>query len=163
VPSYDNGERFGGAAVTNIMLLNHNFWGTSCEYKEDWAILIIDQRLGDTVGYMGLATNPNPIFYDRPYLYNLGYPGDKDGGNRPYFQTSITARSTSAYRCDANGPVDTDTDAASGQSGSPLWENNAEGQRWIWGVLSVTGSTLTLAASGENMISAIINSRNLYP
>ena len=168
-PNYDNGARRGSAWATVVIAIpiDHNPQ-TNCEFKQDWSILILDQRLGDQVGYFKNLTNPNPECYDRPYLNMLGYPFDRDNSQRPYRQTNITARSQNVYACDSTGPVKTDADSVGGQSGSPLWEVNSAGEFWIWGLQSASTTDqgvngFALAASGTQMVNAVIDTLRNYP
>lgn len=165
-PGYDNGARFGSAQVTNGLYTVGQEPGSPCETKGDWTVWALDQRLGDQLGYFG-AKLPDSSMFDKPQFFHMGYPGDKDGGNRPYRQTDITVHSKRTFDCDGTGPFYTDTDTMGGQSGGPHWELDANGNRWIWGALSitVTSSAETYAgwASGQEMINGIIKMRADFP
>ncbi|KAH7021127.1 trypsin-like cysteine/serine peptidase domain-containing protein [Microdochium trichocladiopsis] len=152
-PSYLNGERFGSAGVTGV-ITDPDFaqWApsTSCWIKNDYAILILDRRIGEETGYLYLGSNPDPAKIGRQVLNTCGYPGDK-GLNSKWCQYLRTP--TLIGGCgDNTGPLATDIDAVGGQSGSPVWDLAPNGAVWIWGVLSVSSNTETIAASGSTMM-----------
>ncbi|KAK2039826.1 trypsin-like serine protease, partial [Colletotrichum somersetense] len=166
-PGYDNGARYGQAQLTNVLFTTGQEPYSPCETKGDWAIYAIDQRLGERTGYFG-AKLPDPSMLDRPQFYHIGYPGDKDGGSRPYRQTDITIHSKPrTFDCDSTGPIWTDTDVMGGQSGGPLWELDGNSNRWIWGALSVGVQSATEGysgfASGNGMVDGIVYMRNQFP
>ncbi|KAG9259168.1 trypsin-like cysteine/serine peptidase domain-containing protein [Emericellopsis atlantica] len=165
-PGYDNGERFGHAAITHVLKTEGQQPG-SCETKADWAILVLDQKLGDELGYFG-AKVPDASLFDKPALYHLGYPGDKDGGSTPQRIIDVTVHSSNSLDCDATGPVYTDADTAGGQSGGPLWELDGNMDRWIWGALSIgvswgEGLGYSGFASGAQMVDAVNMARKDFP
>ncbi|CAM1510936.1 Fc.00g084490.m01.CDS01 [Cosmosporella sp. VM-42] len=165
-PRFDNGEPFGSGQVTVAVTSGYE-WGTPCGWKGDWAILILDQRLGERVGYFG-AKLPDHSLVDRAIFDHVGYPGDRDNGNRPYRTNGNPIQGfRSNWDCDANGPYYTDTDCMGGQSGGAHWESTSNGPM-IWGTLSVTfdgGNGVAWAGwgSGNEMLDAIIRLRNEYP
>lgn len=164
-PGFDNGARFGSGQVTNIITSGYE-WGTPCGWKNDWAVLVIDNRLGDQLGYFG-AKLPDAALVDQPIFYHVGYPGDRDSGNRPYRQDGNPVQSFRPFDCDSTGPFYTDTDAMGGQSGGPHWEMAADGQ-YVWGTLSVTfdggnGVAWSGWGSGNEMIDAINRWRSEFP
>lgn len=53
-PNYDQGTRgYTTAAVTTVLYINGEL-GDTCSYGDDWAVMILDQRLGDKYGYFGV-------------------------------------------------------------------------------------------------------------
>lgn len=163
-PSFDNQPRFGESKVTNVVTTGIE-WGSPCGWKNDWAILIIDQRMGDDRGFFGLQL-PSKSMVDKPIFQHLGYPGDRDNGKRPYLVKENTIQSFRQWDCDITGPFYTDTDCAGGQSGGPLWENRPDGS-YIWGTLSVTfeaGQTAWAGwGSGADMIREVQRLRREFP
>ncbi|KAJ1325354.1 glutamyl endopeptidase [Microdochium nivale] len=151
-PSYLNGERLGSAAVVGA-ITDPDFvkypYLSDCWIKNDYAILILDQRIGEQTGYLFLASSPDPATLGRPELNTCGYPGDK-GASSKWCQYRRTP--TRIGGCDSSGPVATDIDAVGGQSGSVVWDQAADGSVWIWGVLSVSSSAETIMASGSQML-----------
>jgi V8-like Glu-specific endopeptidase len=162
-PSYDIAPRLGQSPVTNILATGWVFDGP-CENKNDWAVLILQDRLGDTNGWLG-SRYPDVSKFDQPIFEHQGYPEDKEGGQRPYYQGGTKVRSDISLECDATGPLITDNDVQGGQSGGPLWTKYADGP-YIWGVcvISVTSSEDTFAgfASGDLMVDTIANARSAY-
>lgn len=97
-PGFDNGARLGSGAVTTVITSGYE-WGTPCGWKGDWAILILDRRLGDERGYFGVKL-PERSKVDNPMFHHIGYPGDRDGGNRPYRTNGNTVQGFRAWDCD---------------------------------------------------------------
>ncbi|KAI0118952.1 trypsin-like cysteine/serine peptidase domain-containing protein [Daldinia grandis] len=163
MPAYYDGESFPGAYVTTIIHLPgysvNDPDANACDIKEDWAIFILDARLGDQRGGLG-AKVIEPSLINNAQLLHLGYPGDLANGERPYRQEKITVRNR--FDCDATGGLSTDADVAGGMSGGPIWQND-NGVRYQLGVLSATSSTETVFAGGSNWISAVARSRQDFP
>ncbi|KAI0180569.1 trypsin-like cysteine/serine peptidase domain-containing protein [Hypoxylon sp. FL1284] len=163
MPGFYNGEQFAGAYVTTIVHLPgysvHNPDADACDIKEDWAIFILDARLGDQRGYLGAKVIEQSLVQN-PVLLHLGYPGDLANGQRPYRQDRITVRNR--FACDATGGLSTDADVAGGMSGGPIWQND-NGNRYQLGVLSATSSAETVFASGNNWLGALSRSRQDFP
>lgn len=165
-PGFDNGERAGKANIVRAVTTGDLPPFSACGTKGDWTVLIIDQRLGDRLGWFG-AKYPDRKQFDQPKFSHIGYPGDKDNGNRPYRQTGTSVHSRRTFDCDSTGPFYTDTDCAGGQSGGPHWEIDAAGDRWIWGALSISvrspSETYAGWASGNQMVNTIVRLRDEYP
>jgi V8-like Glu-specific endopeptidase len=163
-PGFDNGARLGSGQVT-LWVTTGIEWGTPCGWKGDWAVLILDNRLGDQYGYFG-AKLPDPGLKDRAIFNHIGYPGDRDNGNRPYRTPGNTVQSFRPWDCDSTGPFYTDTDCMGGQSGGPHWQDD-NGSPYIWGTLSVTfgqGSTAWAGwGSGNEMLDTIGRLRAEFP
>lgn len=163
-PGYDNGARFGSGRVTLAVTTSAQTPGSPCETKGDWAVMILDSRPGDDLGYFGVKL-PDARKLDRPLLSHAGYPGDRDGGSRPYRQTGISAHKRKSFDCDATGPFYSDADTAGGQSGGPQWEVDG-GLPYIWGTLSisVSSSEWTYAgwASGNQLLETVSRLRTEY-
>ncbi|CAH0036289.1 unnamed protein product [Clonostachys rhizophaga] len=168
-PSFDEGvERAGGANI-KVALASQPVSNDrdGCGTKFDWAVLVLDDTLGDNVGWFGVRT-PQKEYFDMPVFYHMGYPGDKDGGSQPNLMTHITVFGDRTFDCDGTGPFYTDTDAVGGQSGGPHWLPDEEGNRWIWGALSIgvsygAGQGYSGFSSGAEMIDAINQMREEFP
>ena len=163
-PGYDNGEPFGKALVTDIFTTEEE-WGSPCGYKGDWAVLIIDQRLGDNLGYFGVKT-PDPEKKDQPIFTHVGYPGDLENGARPFRTDGNPILGDREWDCDGTAPFYTDTDCMGGQSGGPIWEDT-DGGAMIWGALSVTFGAGDVAwagwGSGQEMLDTVLAKRDEFP
>ncbi len=121
MPSFHDGETTSGAYVTTIIHLpgysvNKPNAGP-CDIKEDWAIFILDSRLGDQRGYLGARLIESSLI-NNPTFLHLGYPGDLANGQRPYRQDHITVRNL--FECNPTGGLSTDADVAGGMSGGPI-------------------------------------------
>jgi V8-like Glu-specific endopeptidase len=163
-PNYYDGERLGSAYATVVYHIPTNAEPSTpsadpCFWKEDWAIMILDQRLGDKYGYLGAKIVANDQL-NRAMFFNFGYPGDKSNTVRPWRQEQITIRGNS--RCEATGPMDTDADIAGGNSGGPLWllEN---GSRYQYAMCSAGGADVSIHSGGNNWLNAVINLRKDQP
>jgi V8-like Glu-specific endopeptidase len=167
--SFGGGEPFGGAYVTTVVTgpagaSNPN---GGCTIEEDWAIFILDSRLGDQQQYLGASVVLSQ-WQDQPIFNAFGYPGDLNNGIYPYWQSGITVKSVSPFACDQWGPSDTDADAMGGQSGGPLW---LQGSGSVFGVVSSgvdvsSGGVVvshTLFAGGSNFFGGVVNTRNNFP
>ena len=130
----------------------------SCDWKEDWAIFILMDRLGDKQEYMG-ATTVESKYVNQPIYDNFGYPGDLNSGIYPYSQYGITIRGNN-FECDQYGPIDTDADSAGGQSGGPMWR---DGDGLVIGTLSGSTDTKTIFAGGPNFFAGVVNTRQVFP
>ncbi|KAI9152194.1 Glutamyl endopeptidase [Paramyrothecium foliicola] len=162
-PSYDIAPRLGWSPVVTRLVPGWDFPG-SCHTKNDWAVLILQDRIGDNLGWFGTRW-PDTSKFDQAIMNHQGYPQDLDGGARPYFQGNTTVRSDWSLECDASGPIITDNDVWGGQSGGPLWTGYEDGP-YISGTLalSVTSSEVTFAVwgSGDLMVNAVIDARANY-
>ncbi|KAF2108310.1 trypsin-like cysteine/serine peptidase domain-containing protein [Lophiotrema nucula] len=162
-PNYDQGTRgYTTAGVTSV-LYTPGTLGDICSYGDDWAIFILDQRLGDKYGYFGVrqfnATKANqPIFWSEGYPVNLG------NTERPYVQQQITGQQVSNCNGGATGPIVTDADLEGGQSGGPLWLlPEADGVRYLYGVVSAGNSAQSFYAGRISFVNAVAQARKNYP
>ncbi|KAK4216754.1 trypsin-like cysteine/serine peptidase domain-containing protein [Rhypophila decipiens] len=156
-PSYYDGERLGGSNVVAVISMAQG--SGSCNQKEDWAIFVLADPIGDQTGYLGAKVIDCDAQKNRAMFFHQGYPGDK-GASRPYRQEAISV--SRCADCEPGGPLETDADAVPGQSGGPLWlfEN---GSRFVYGVASGTSSIGTGFASGANFVNAIARARQDFP
>lgn len=105
-------EPFGSA--TSSFYHSVKGWTTSRSSNYDYAAIVLpsNRKLGNTVGWMGLA---NLSFFSLLGLRvnNSGYPGDKGGSTQWWNANNILAVTSRRvyYRIDTAG----------GQSGSPVW------------------------------------------
>jgi V8-like Glu-specific endopeptidase len=166
-PGYDNGERFGTGNVVMTVVPEAQVPGSPCETKMDWAVFLLDEPLGDGLGWFGVM-QPDATRLDSPIFHHMGYPGDIDGGSAAQRIDNVSILSGRTFDCDATGPIYTDADTAGGQSGGPVWMDASDGNSWIWGALSIgvsegDGSVYSGFASGIDMINAINQLRAEYP
>lgn len=163
-PNFYDTERAGGAYVTTIISLEgysvEHDNPTSCDWKEDWAVFILDSPLGNTQGYLGAKLIDDSLT-GKPIFFNYGYPGDLANGARPYRSAGSTVQ-PSPYGCDAYGPYITDTDVAGGQSGGPFWQYEGD-SRYLYAVCSGTSAANSIFSGGNNLLNAILSARNDFP
>lgn len=93
----------------------------------------------------------------------MGWPSDKNSGNRPYRQEAV--RVLTCDTCSPGGPLETDADITGpyGQLGGPLWllEN---GERFVYGVASTWSlEGRNYFAGGPDFLGAIGAARRDYP
>lgn len=166
LPDYYDGEVYPSADVTTVIYqlkLSASDYFTECEMKDDWAIFILNARLGDTQGWLGAKTIDSTLF-NKTIFRNFGYPYDLGVGNgqETYRQSNITVFET---WCDAYGPLGTNTDASGGQSGGPLWlPADSKGEIYQYGTCSSGDDrTRTIFASGDRWQHAIAYARKNWP
>lgn len=160
MPGYYEGERFPGANVETVITMpgySVNDNPDSCDWKEDWAIFILDARLGEAQGWLG-ATTPSEDQMNKSVFWNYGFPGDKGGEKAYVSDASLIYDSTS---CDAYGPYLTDTDVVGGQSGGPFWI--PDGNWYQYAICSGTSATNSIFSGGNNWVNAVIQSRIDFP
>ncbi|KAK8085945.1 trypsin-like cysteine/serine peptidase domain-containing protein [Apiospora phragmitis] len=117
-PAYDNGEVLPGSYATRVILSSDPASGGPCNEKEDWALFVLDAKLGDQLGYLGAKVYDAASQAGRAVFFNYGYPQDKSGGSRPYRMEGISV-TRKEPRCDSTGPLDTDMDVSPGNSRGP--------------------------------------------
>ncbi|KAK8128706.1 hypothetical protein PG984_009814 [Apiospora sp. TS-2023a] len=140
-PAYDGKDRFPSAYVIQV-----------CNYKDDWAVVVLDTRLGDARGYMSYDVLP-PSKADQAILYSYGYPSDKsDDVSKPYRQEAITVAKKNSFQCDQYGPLNTNADA-----------NGGHGARVMYGVMASSSATVTFFAGGEVWAGGIQYMLSSYP
>lgn len=95
------------------------------EMDEDYAALVLDQRLGDRFGWMGTKTYDSS--WDDDNLWRtIGYPGDIRGGTVPVYQRDKSL-DEDEFDYGSGRAMTTSADTMKGQSGSPMfafWDDN---------------------------------------
>jgi V8-like Glu-specific endopeptidase len=162
-PAYNGGDRFPSANVQQVLVPGAGATD-QCNYKDDWAVVLLDARLGDARGYLSYDVM-DPAKADQAIFYSYGYPDDKSADlSKPYRQEAITVAKKSSFQCDQYGPLTTNADANGGQSGSPLWlPPDANGNRVTYGVMASSSATATYFAGGEVWAGGIQYMLSSYP
>lgn len=154
-PGFNDTEVNGHAQVTDIVYLRKNdasnFNGTACGVYFDVALMKLDSGLSAKVGGT-LGVQQWTTVTSSKELYDIGYPFDLAGGARPYIQTGVQGTINSAFQCASDGPLTTQVDSSSGQSGGPLWLPSASS---IVGVLSASGDSDTVFSSGAPLVKLV--------
>jgi V8-like Glu-specific endopeptidase len=89
------------------------------ENDEDYAVLIMSNRIGDLFGWMGTRTY-NSSWDDEPYWWNIGYPGSIGNGLRPTFQRQKELDEP-WYDLGPARSMSTNADLTPGNSGGPMF------------------------------------------
>ncbi|MDF5714500.1 MAG: trypsin-like serine protease [Rhizonema sp. NSF051] len=137
---------YGSFSSTNIR--SYKNWTDNQDPNYDIALITLNQSLGDTVGWLGLANYPS---VDGVTAYIAGYPGDKDNALKLYYGYGPILSST-AQRLNYT------IDMYNGQSGSGIYRIIND-QRYVFGVntnnVPIDGSSST--NSGTRIDSAKYN------
>jgi V8-like Glu-specific endopeptidase len=152
-PSYFDGSGpWGDIAATHVI-----YWekapGTLTDEQTafDYVVLVMEERIGETVGYPGYRTYDDD-WNGGAYWQYIGYPGELASGERPAFQgdgviSSVQDESLSGRTGYVLGHFNEFTP---GQSGGSVWGWWA-GEPWprVVGVGSTIGSTAVQAPTGS--------------
>lgn len=173
-PNHFNRTRLAESYVTDAIIPERIYGGIYCYEANDWAVLILADRLGDKYGYLGVKavdckTQTNePLFVCTPsFIRNstnktqshVGYPQDKGWG-----VPTLQAESISIKECQlcAPGSLRTDADGTIGQSGGPLFIVE-DGLPWLYGVSSTHYLTNNGFAAGPDLVKVVALARKEYP
>jgi V8-like Glu-specific endopeptidase len=147
-------EPFGAAVSTFYHSVKGWTQGGSSNYDYAVCVLPSNKKLGNTVGWMGLA---NLSFFSLLGLNinNSGYPGDKSYGTQWWNANNILLVTSRRiyYQIDTFG----------GQSGSPDWRFR-DGKRHIVGIHNTGGSPFNGGVRiVEPVFNNLVNWKNAYP
>ncbi|MBI4581537.1 MAG: trypsin-like serine protease [Planctomycetes bacterium] len=120
-------EPFGRAYSTHTV--SQRAWVEDQDARYDLAMIVLDEPLGEQTGHMEIAVQPTSFFINRN-LNTAGYPGEERPAGYQYL--------SSGPAIDVQDGLIRDTmDSEPGQSGSPVWYYEPEGEvRRLVGVLS---------------------------
>src|SRR3546814_5933972 len=81
---FDGNAPFGEAWATRWYAFRKVTGPTidSAEAREDYVVLVLDRRIGETCGWLGSRTYSDS-WDGGSYWRHIGYPGDLAGGQRP--------------------------------------------------------------------------------
>src|SRR5262249_11228037 len=137
---------------------------------EDYAVIVLDQRLGDQLGWMG-AMNYTEDWDDVGYFFNVGYPNDLMGGVWPFVQSGVAfedADNPGFY--DTGEGLDMETESASitdGMSGGPFFHWWSDNWPYVVGVVSgmglLEGDADNWAGGGYPMLNLIHRALSEWP
>ena len=116
-----------GYAYATILRTNTG-WTQSEMVEHDWAVLTLDKSLGLFTGWMGRQTEDSSNSIYTGTLNTAGYPSDLDYGDSMYFDSDLGDRADEYNHWYW-------MDAATGQSGSPIWRNDGS-NRYILSILT---------------------------
>lgn len=86
---------------------------------EDYACLVLDQRLGDAFGWLGTKTYDS-AWDGENWWWTMGYPTDVAGGVQPTFQRN-KSMDEDEWDLGSGRAMTTAADLQKGQSGSPMF------------------------------------------
>jgi len=125
-PAYYNGSTPFGEAWANEVI----FWTTvaggdgltDLETAFDYVVCVLDEAIGDVVGYPGTRTYRDE-WNGADFLQHLGYPSDLSGAERPAFQggaiiSSVEDETAAGQTGFVLGHFN---DIVRGHSGGPVW------------------------------------------
>ena len=148
------GSKFPFGTVTATRFSALTVWQTTSNPDYDIGCIHLDEPLGNTVGFFKLASLEDAQL-DHAFLNISGYPGDRDNGKLQYFHANRVLK-TSARR------VYYDIDTYGGQSGSPVWMQEAQGSEPIaigvhaYGTGGTAPSLGITANSGPRLIPEVV-------
>jgi len=164
-PSYFDGSAPFGEAWATRWYAYRKVYGPSlsrAEMREDYVVLVLDRRIGDTCGWIGSRTYSDSWDGGR-YWRHIGYPGDMAGGQRPSYERDI-ALDGSFWDAQSHQRIWHQGDVWPGQSGGPFfaWWS---GESWprVVSVQSAENSDENTSSGGSHMVDLIIRARNEYP
>ncbi|KLP20931.1 uncharacterized protein LW94_11042 [Fusarium fujikuroi] len=179
--NFFDGRSGGISYVTDIIALDglechkipkngqENF---DCALGNDWAILILADRMGETHGYLGVKEFDTKTLMNKQAFSHVGYPTNSWYHKaKPMRQDGITVEKC-YHSCDIPGDrLITDADCQSGASGGPLFRME-DGLAWQYGVASSRFGDLTKSVappdrcafvSSTKFISAVAMVREQFP
>jgi V8-like Glu-specific endopeptidase len=119
----------------------------------DYVVLIMNDRIGDIVGYPGYRTYDDD-WNNGSYWQSIGYPAERSSGERPAFQGggSISSVQNFSLSGQSGSVLGHFNDFTPGQSGGPAW-GWWSGEPWprVVGVGSTIGSTAVQAPTGSTI------------
>lgn len=173
-PAYYNGNgSWGEFNATRVISWNRAEGGLSdFETAFDYVVLVMDDRVGDMVGYPGYRTYDDD-WNDLNVWQHMGYPGDLTSTQRPAFQgdCSISSVGSQSLPGQTGYVLGHFNDATGGHSGGPVW-GWWSGEEWprVVGVQSAEAAVPASNTSGDNefgggpALAALISwARSNYP
>lgn len=127
---------------------------------EDYAVLVLDQRLGDRFGWMGVRTY-NSSWDERELWETMGYAEDVSAAGRPLFENPFYL-DEDALDYGWGRAMSTNADLEHGQSGSPIFAFWDEGPYAVAVVVAEVGDD-NYCAGGTGLTSLVGGVRAAYP
>lgn len=160
-PAYSTGEPYGFAYATKIYGLPFDGDTADCDLRDDAAVIIIDKRLGETLGSLGTGTYSTALDSRKNWI-TYGYPLDLANAEKPYMQQPIGM--VAPPSCGTDGPIFTNADLIAGASGGPLWlPADASGKTIHYGVTSAGSIDRSAHASGRTYLQFVAQARKENP
>lgn len=151
---FDGNGPWGEIAATHVI-----YWlqapGTLSDQQTafDYAVLVMEERIGDVVGYPGYRTY-NDDWNDGSYWQYIGYPGELSSGERPAFQGSgvVSSAQSESFSGQTGNVLGHFNEFTPGQSGGSAWGWwGSEPWPRVIGVGSTIGSTAVQTPTGSTV------------
>ncbi len=163
VEVHRQGTFFSAASFdTNVLAYTQIQGGaTHSTIDEDYAVMILADRLGDRFGWMGCRTY-DAGWDDEGFWVTTGYPGDL-GGLVPTYQRGVYL-DEDEFDLGGGRAMTTNADLKEGQSGSPFfaWWDNAP---YVVAVVSSEerGGSTNWASGGNDLTRLVNQARRDFP
>ena len=164
-PSYFDGPSTFGTANAIQVLFYDRVKGpliSASDQRVDYAVLVLDKRLGDVCGWMG-SRGYSDSWDGLPIWSHIGYPQNPTKGERPTFENAISLDGSDS-QSDNRERMDHKADVFPGQSGGPFygwWREDP----WPRVVAVQSGETPTenTASGGDDMVELIKKALKDFP
>ena len=123
---YQQGSNYQYYAEAKIINIENHYYKYQ-NNKHDWAAIELDRNIGNTIGWYGKTGN---FTGNDTEIYSFGYPGDKTKATMWKSTGTMKSRDTFIYTYDM--------DTEHGQSGSPIFMKNADGNVFVCGIHTTT-------------------------
>ncbi len=114
-----NYQYYAEAKIINI----ENYYYKHRSNEHDWAAIELDKNIGNSIGWYGKTGN---FTGNGSKIYSFGYPGDKTAATMWQSTGTMKSRGTFTYTYDM--------DTEHGQSGSPIFTKNTDGNVYVCGI-----------------------------
>ncbi|KAL8411662.1 hypothetical protein RB596_001078 [Gaeumannomyces avenae] len=165
--SWCSGSLVGARVVSfdvshTIHVPGDNADNDGCGWKNDWAILIISTK--PNYGFLGFRYMTDAMSNAALNWWNYGYGQDKHAsGQHPYSHNGFRVKKTTGCGSSEGGALEHYADTFGGNSGGPVWLNEADGS-YQYGVhVGAVRGVRAIASHGATLINAIIKARNDFP
>ncbi|KAF4341589.1 trypsin serine protease [Fusarium beomiforme] len=162
--NFFNGPRGGPSFTEDIIITDEvecpvrPVWpdkNGQCSHWNDWAILILADRIGEKYGYLGIKQLDAKAQRNKPLFSHVGFPGRSPSSEvKPMRQDGISVAKCSGL-CVPGDQLMTDVDGEIGASGGPLFRME-DGLAWQYGTLS--GRTMILSENKPPLDKAVFSS-----
>ncbi|TLD19322.1 hypothetical protein PspLS_09773 [Pyricularia sp. CBS 133598] len=163
-PAYLDRDRLPTGNVISIIRLVQNGELQGCEWRNDWALMILDRSLAGSSGFFGARPWDNSVSRQSVFR-TYGYPQDRNPtGQQPYVQGTFPAWVEGG--CANGGPVFFTADVMPGQSGSAIYRQvppTPGGEFVQYGIAAGGSNTHNIWAHGEAFVNAVSAARRDFP
>jgi hypothetical protein len=130
---------------------------------EDYAVVVLDRRLGDTYGWLGSRTYDSGWDDETSAWWSIGYPQDVNAsGDVPCYQRDFYLNELGADYGSARLIRSQTFDNWPGQSGSPVFGFWGDGPYAV-GVVSGEGDDYNYISGGSLLPSLVSQARSEHP